>query len=476
VAAQFDVRPADHGVACCSDAPRVAWYGTEATLSLSELAAACGPVLWFSPDEPLLDGKTRPEAIDIPTAFPFEGPTDRPVVYYRLRTILTDGGGEPLDRSLSRDPEALLHLEHVTAIDLDYFFYYPSEEGLGGHLHDVESVEMKLAVLRIEGCENCSWAIFVQRINAKAHGVLWYDNTLDTDPYTELPIHILVEEGKHASCTDKNGDGYFTPGYDVNRRINDAWGVRDVIRSGGLYTGGFQSWMAKVRRPQDRVFPPLPAGSPARQRVQREQEESLGPEAGYRTYEVRPFPPSSAAAEDPVLVPFLADKGREDWPEIVEETDLVKIGRWAEEESFVKSIGVSLRVDEDLGFSTVFPLFIIRNFNEPLAGGWLVNRIYLKDQKLRDFGWNVLYTPSASRWIDSYFSVGLEVDEDDAGDSRTWFATEAGFKLRADLRHSPLKFITGITDFWGVRVGLRYRSYNPVRELGYVIEFGAGAF
>ncbi len=50
-------------------------------------------------------------------------------------------------------------------------------------------------------------------------------------------------------ATDKNGDGVFTPGYDVNVRINDAWGVRDIIRTGMLFSGGFEGWMAKVRRP-----------------------------------------------------------------------------------------------------------------------------------------------------------------------------------------------------------------------------------
>ena len=68
----------------------------------------------------------------------------------------------------------------------------------------------------------------------------------------------LVEEGKHAIGTDKNGDGYFTPTYDVNVRVNDAWGVRDVMRTGQLFSGGFQSWFAKVRFEQHRVFPPLP--------------------------------------------------------------------------------------------------------------------------------------------------------------------------------------------------------------------------
>ena len=41
-------------------------------------------------------------------------------------------------------------------------------------------------------------------------------------------VTLLVEEGKHAVAPDRNADGVYTPGYDVNKRIKDAWGVRDV--------------------------------------------------------------------------------------------------------------------------------------------------------------------------------------------------------------------------------------------------------
>ena len=69
----------------------------------------------------------------------------------------------------------------------------------------------------------------VTRVTGEAHGNPWYYNVLEVDSGTELPIHILVEEGKHATATDKNADGYYTPGYDVTVLRMTTWGVRDTI-------------------------------------------------------------------------------------------------------------------------------------------------------------------------------------------------------------------------------------------------------
>jgi hypothetical protein len=302
--------------------------------------------------------------------------------------------------------------------------------------------------------------------------VLWYDNTLMMDPDTRFPLTILVEEGKHASCTDKNGDGYYTPGYDVNQRVNDAWGVRDIIRGGGLFSGGFESWFAKVRVPKDRVVPPLPEDSPNRAYLAREARKT----GGLAVYELRPFPRPELAASDPHLVPFIADKGSPDWPEIKVPEPIGELGRALYSKSFGKSLSLSARMDGDLGVSLIFPLFIVKNFNEPLAGGWLVNRVYLKDHRLRDFGYNVLYTHSASRWIDGYFSLGVERDEEDDGQSQLYWCAESGFKFRANIRHSALRFLAPITDFWGIRIGTKVDGLLPVTQVGLVIEVGTGAF
>jgi hypothetical protein len=461
-------------IPCCAyqDLEGIAWSGHDSVMTVQRLAAYCAPILWFSPDEPLLHGGHR-SSIRIPAAFPFEAQVDTPVVYFRLRNVLARGDDE--DAAFQRDPAdrglSTLDLDDVSAIDLDYFFYYPSEVGLGTHEHDVESVEMKIVVWRRPDCAECPYSLIIVRVIGKAHGVLWYDNTAVTDEYSRFPISILVEEGKHASCTDKNGDGYYTPGFDVNRRINDAWGVRDVIRGGTLFSSGFQSWFAKVRKPEDRVFPPLPDDSPLRK-----PRDGVPYAEGYAQYELRPFPDAALAADDPALVPFIASKGSPD-AEVIGKTDPKRFQSWLDSEPFVKSVSVALRADGDLGVSFVFPLLVVKNVPFSLTGGWFVNRIYLKDHNLRDFGYNVLYTGSASRWMDVYFSLGYESDKDDAGDKERYWTAETGLKFRASVEHSALRHVLGpITDFWGLRVGLQYRRLAPVQDVRFVVELGAGTW
>jgi hypothetical protein len=413
-----------------------------------------------------------PLDIDIPTAFPFEEQTEAPVVYYRVRRLVSNEPDAVRASTALRQADSLIDLERTTAIELDYFFYYPSEEGFGGHVHDVESVEMSIVVVRQPNCTECRYGLYIHKITAKAHGVLWYDNTLTADSDTEFPLTILVEEGKHASCTDKNGDGYFTPGYDVSERVNDAWGVRDVMRSGALFTGGYQAWLSKVRDPRDRVFPPLPPDSPLIEEYTFEGEYM----PTHNKYEVRPFPTvaEALASGDQSLKRFV-DKGDENWPEVVEDTGLDQILDIVEGREFVKSVTVAARFDNEVGISVVFPLFVFKHFNDPVSGGWIVNRMYLKDKHFRDFSWQLMYTPSASRWIDQYLSAGIEID-DDGTKSETYFASEAGFKFRFNIAHTPFGFLAKTTDFWGLRAGIRYRSYKSFTDFGYAIEVGAGSF
>lgn len=455
------------------------WHGSDRTMTFKQLASYCAPILWFSPDEPLLDDRTGQDIL-IPTFFPNEEGVDRPVGYFRIRTIITtDGDGEPFTPDPYDRADAVINLDRVDTIDLDFFYYYPSEEGLGGHTHDVESVEMKVAVFRRPECPTCPYSLVVLKTTGKAHGILWYDNTLNSDQYTRFPMTILVEEGKHASCTDKNGDGYYTPGYDVNERVNDAWGVRDIIRGGALFAGGFQSWFAKVRVPDGRVFPPLPEDSPLLERYQR-KGKVYGAENAI--YELRAFPrPEAAIAYDPELTRFV-EKGDPNWPQVVAGTDLREFGRWLDEESFLKSLSVSFRVDgdgsenkADFGVSFVFPLLIFKNVSDPMGGGWLVNRIYLKDKDLRDFAWTILYTTSASRWIDGYLSAGVEWD-DNGEFTEDHMVTETGVKFRANIGHSPLSFLSKLTDFWGLRAGVKYTGFFNFSRIGYVFEIGAGTW
>jgi hypothetical protein len=473
----FEISAED--VACCehTSIQALVWSGTDSLMTIERLAAHCGPVLWFSPDEPLL-ADTEGRDIRLPEPFPFEDAPDRPVVYYRVRNLMVSGDEEaaykpdPADRG-----ESIIDFSEVVAIDLDFFFYYHAEAGFGGHAHDVESAEFKVFIWKRPECEDCPYVVTVTRVVGKAHGVLWYDNTLSIDEYAKFPLHILVEEGKHASCTDKNADGYFTPGYDVNRRVNDAWGVRDVLRTGALFTGNYEAWMSKVRRNQHRVFPPLPLDSP--NRAQYIENGVYAPDNAI--YELRPFPSAEKAEHD--LVHFIADKGDPDWPDVEPASSLKAVVEWSNAESFVKSISVSLMADGDLGVSVILPFFIVKNLEDPVAGGYICQRVYFKDKHLRDIGWMLHYTPSASRWVDGYFAAGVEWDQYDVYENDMWstktrsdFILETGIRFRANLAHSPFSFLSFLTDFWGVRAGVKNYGFFDVDRLTYVLEVGSGTW
>ena len=450
------------------------WHGSERFMSFEQLAAYCGPVLWFSPDEPLLNGASG-EDIRQPTFFPFEEAVDSPVAYYRVRSVVVDPDfevEEPALRAVDPDKRTTeIDLYQAAGIDLDFFFFYPSEEGFGAHKYDVEAVEMKLVVIKARKYPELGYWITCQKITAKAHGVLWYDNNLEVDRYTHFPIHLMVEEGKHASCTDKNGDGHYSPGYDVNIRVNDAWGVRDVMATGSLYSGGYQAWMTKPRHREHRVFPPLPADSPLREKYTIDGVYARG----NAIYEVRPFPrKDDGIAHDPELERFV-DKGDENWPHVSEFNGMKKFEQWAETEDFLKSVSVAYRYDGDSGISFAFPLLVVKSVSDPVGGGWLVNRIYLKDDNFRDLSYNLLYTSSASRWLDAYFTFGWEWD-DDGTQTTTHTMTEAGVKLRFNIGTSPVRFLSGLTDFWGLRLGVKNLGIWEWDHIGYAMEVGAGVW
>jgi len=475
--ADFEVNAED--VPCCdyNSIQAVVWYGNDSLMTAEDLAAYCAPVLWFSPDEPLLM-ETEGRDIMLPEPFPFEDTPDRPVVYYRVRNLMVDGDEEmAYEESLTDRGQSVIDLAHVVAVDLDFFFYYHAESGFGGHAHDVESAEFKVFIWKRTECEDCRYGVVVTRVIGKAHGVLWYDNTLVLDEYAKFPLHVMVEEGKHASCTDKNGDGYFTPGYDVNRRVNDAWGVRDVIRGGALSSASYEAWMSKVRQDKHRVFPPLPADSPNRRHFT--ENGVYAPDNA--VYELRPFPTAAKAERD--LVHFIADKGDTNWPSLEAASSLKSIVEWNNAESFVKSISISLMADGDLGVSVILPFFIFKTLEDPIAGGYICQRVYFKDKSLRDIGWMLLYTPSASRWVDGYFSGGVEWDKYDVYENDVWstktrtdFVMETGIRFRANLAHSPFSFMSFLTDFWGIRVGIKNYGFWDIDRLTYVLEIGSGTW
>lgn len=491
--AQGSKKAARKGACDLSKIPGAVWWTTERKITIRQLAAYCAPVFWFSPDEPTLEEKEGKD-LRLPETLPFQDTTDAPVVYYQYNRVFSrvDGDGPAYIADSTDKNNSIIDLHNVAAINLKFIGYFSREEGLGGHAHDVEPAEFKIVIGRSTGrlakeygieCDYLHYVVIINRVTAEAHGLNWFFNTLETDQYTKFPMHLLVEEGKHGMCTDKNGDGYYTPGYDVNKRVNDAWGVRDIIRGGALFTGSYQSWMAKVRRPEHRSFPPLPNDSPLRKTLMRRGVYA----PNNAIYELRAFPAAAEAGDDHLLHHKMEEKEKLNWPEEKEISSLDELSEWVGEGRVLKSLSISFRADGDYGFSFVFPFFIVANFEDPMSGGFIVHRMYLKDKGLRDFGWMLLYTPSASRWIDSYFAAGAEWDTydlkepDPSGkmtDRKIDFVLETGIKFRVNITKAPppLNFLGSLTDYWGLRAGVKNTGGFDIERLTYVVEVGAGVW
>ncbi len=218
------------------------------------LAQSVAPVLWFSPDEPLITSANREiNEVGIPRELPFGAnamrseANPRSRVYYRISRLRV------LDNATSQDKhsfEALpgmgkrvVPFEKASYLHVRYLLYYPEDIGFGQHAHDIEVVEVELAIVSEVTEKGQCYSVRVARIAGAAHGSDWYTNVLDVGSDVDdlvLPPHILVEEGKHASAPDRNADGWFTPGYDATLNANDAWGVRDTLRErrigGRLYS------------------------------------------------------------------------------------------------------------------------------------------------------------------------------------------------------------------------------------------------
>ena len=175
------------------------------------------------------------------------------------------------------------------------------------------------------------------RVTGKAHGIQRYDNTLGVDGETSLPVHILVEEGKHASCTDRNADGHYTPGFDVTERVNDAWGVRDTLGTGTFFTGHYQSWMTKMRGREHAGV----SSAAGRQPAAGGEQSGRAVRSGQRR--VRPATLSAAGIGAPDLKPYIADKGDPSWPQLVADTYSERFETWLRDESFAKSWAWSFR-------------------------------------------------------------------------------------------------------------------------------------
>ena len=486
----------------------VVWSGTDQSIQLSRLAQLCAPVLWPSPDEPLLQEKMRiPRAPD----FLRSDHGDGRVAYYQInraesyeaahRSWLSPiwsvlRGRQPLPRKYFKEiPDSSLYrdmqdkdqvpLDDIHRLYLMYFFYYGDEKGVGQHGNDTEAIQV---LIEIDDVQQRKF-IRIAKVIAHAHGSALFDNRLRVTEYTKLPIHILVEEGKHASCTDRNADGIYTPGYDVNIDATDAWGVRDIIRSGRVPASSFRAEMAKPRRAEDRICPDVDVAIyPANLRSNYQQWCGTG-----------------NPRYDLVLAPRDWRKRLKEWPHgkatTQEKEDKKEVAAKLSEKEFGNpgaswfphGIGTwpwNLRADsQSLGLAaktTVFfripvPKDLIKydgkfhiQFNLMIEGAKKAITDFVRPVSIRS-DLLLVYTPSLGRAIDWFFAVGpaLELKDEDRENYRASVnpAAEGGIRLRVAPATTRRFF-----NFVGFRVGGRVNfGLTKIRNQDIFVEFGFGS-
>jgi hypothetical protein len=494
---------------------------------LYDLALHTAPILWFSDGEPLLWQPSEPKAIErdfasvpkTPQALPCDplGPA-QPVVYFRLDRVQTQ---RTLSEAERRGIAAgRLPLEAMRRLRLNYYFYYPRDEGTNPHIHDVESISVELDV---ERGRDGQVRIEPSRVTGWGHGSELLANILQIKPSfrnvrgapdVRLPVTILVEEGKHASCPDRGGDGQYTPGVDVNVRVRDAWGVRDVFGSGVLGSR-YSAFMTKSRLkptqpalladgdtgpvPVDRyrIGPPLAVDDPVR--VRYEQERLLNGGVGYpaATYELRDATSVRSCEVEPPLdletgrplawetqghifkaacpaAPLAAGEDAEAAgarrrcgylnlpasaaenfapPSVVSGRLRYHYGDWWPLQPFRMSF-VGARYDRG-AFGVTAGLYL--GYGLPKFGGWFdLGATAVRRDERWDWTANAWYTPAIANLAEWYVGVGYDFG---AGDGR--FAVEGGIQVRYQAVGLRL----------GVRSGL---SRGGLSDAGLVSELVLG--
>ena len=517
------------------------WFDIPLTAaSLEDIAYKVAPVMWFSPNEPLVG--------PLPQNFPTDpnacSNSTRPcrIVYWKPLRIGAACSSHKDYAQCSRDLKNLAtdgkkwnsplgeEFAHVLArVDMMYYFYYPQDIGFGAHDHDFESAMVEVSVCHDQGDNN----IHIQGVKAggSSHGVGWYTNELDLRPRTSapnvdilVPPIVLVEEGKHSSAIDRNGDGAWTPGYDANVFPHDAWGTKDTLRSPDFLALSYHGELTKPRAPTSLVWPMRtddpPAKPPTWNLIGPKPVQDLVGE--WETYRLRTasdaiceemFSATTLPHQDDLL--HLTDQDQRmcrrsnvvpaDWGRS-ETKDKVN-GKWtlirrlAMESPYGASWRVwyfrrttptewvSYRSDHGPGFTAMTPLGLALPF------GWFVtkvNWVRASNQPVGQTGtpaaptvpgtitrWGLdgMFTPSASRTFDWYVSSGPE-----RSNNRWGGAAEGGLRVRVVLGEM-LPFTRFSHDlqryFFGARVGIRstFVSGGPgFRDTRLVFEVGGGSW
>jgi hypothetical protein len=319
--------------------------------------------------------------------------------------------------------------------------------------------------INIEHSEDGCYQLKLQNVIGYAHGTDWYSNELLVEgPDVKLPVTLLIEEGKHAIGPDRNADGYFTPGYDINTRVNDAWGVRDILGSGFLISSGFTASMFKPRKEKFRVIPQEIPQTCAPKNLR-----SFEPGSPYlNRYELRPG----------YNVPICQNV--ENAEHLAKWTGINQFGTGHQppqlHSEFERFLGEPLSARESW-----FPKFSAR-FDRNLGAAFVVNALDLREfyvvpkfNLVRD-NWAVqaLLTRSATQFVSPYFAMGAGFTRTNGGEPlHTGLATELGIKFRLRMEW-PWRIIGAGYEFAGVRLGVRAIGFSSLSNLGIAIELGAG--
>ncbi len=474
----------DRGVIWCASA-RGAPRGAPFELPVEQLALRAAPILWFSPDEPLLlTDHEIPQERRCSCCEP--EPAKGRVVYYRISKVLVRDKAVASTRAAIRGGR--LPLQSVSRLTMSYYFYYERDFGLNPHCHDLEGAEFEID---IDPAGDGLYRAVLTRVRGLAHGSRLLSNVLQITshvrnrqgaPDVRLPVSLLVEEGKHASCPDRNGDGEYTPGYDVNVRMTDAWGLRDIFGS-GVVRSRYEGWMTKPRKLEDRVGPDLADDDTLVLQAGALTPYAAGPKYPEKRYRLelagreKACPPSSKKSA------FIKERCPEDAhgigregqnslnmarstaekfsdPEVTDSEAVYHWGRgWVLQP--VRYMAVSARLDgDDPGFAVgLYP-----GYGLPKFGGWF----NLRGTLTRDDGrWrgslDLLFTPSATRLADWYAGGGIDFNgriSSALEDSDEDLAVEAGLQVRVNAVGIRL----------GVRSALdegRFRRTRLVWELGW---------
>ena len=194
-------------------------------------------------------------------------------VFYRVRCV-RGKENKQLWGFLKNDPQAW----HRTGLDslfkcglrdaqftlIEYWLYYVRDAGLEGHPHDLERVDVFLPRGYKSGmgpdrsiCPDLVPRAMLNSIRivvGTGHTATTPNNVLVLMGKSAIKLEnpgILIELGGHSSAPDRNRDGAFQLGLDVNWNIGErVWGTRDVQAvSGTGYMGRYSSAMTLPRLP-----------------------------------------------------------------------------------------------------------------------------------------------------------------------------------------------------------------------------------